>query len=224
MTGTGASNSGQLSGARSRQTAHEFVRETLRNAILRGELAGGSRLVQADIAETLDVSTTPVREALRDLASEGLIRLDAHRGGVVHELTTDELIEIYDIRLILEPAAIRRAVERITEAQIDRIDKIHQKMVEDPDYAEFVDYNREFHMSIYDAAGSPRLVSILQGLLDASVMYVSAAVHQMPELRDRAFHDHTAILAAIRERDTEQAAQAIADHIGIPKVVFEASE
>ena len=77
-------------GAAGRQTAHEFVRSVLRRAILSGELAGGTRLVQAELAAVLEVSTTPVREALRELASEGLVRFDPHRGAVVQELSGEE--------------------------------------------------------------------------------------------------------------------------------------
>ena len=77
-----------------RRTAHEFVKDSLRRAILRGDLSGGSRLIQADLATMLNVSTTPVREALRDLATEGFITLDRHRGGVVRELNWSEMEEI----------------------------------------------------------------------------------------------------------------------------------
>src|SRR5688500_20338979 len=103
-----------------RQTAHEFVRETLRKAILRGDLPGGSRLVQADIAARLKVSTTPVREALRDLATEGMITLDPHRGGVVRELNWDDMQEIVMIRHALGPQINRLPIERISIDEIGR--------------------------------------------------------------------------------------------------------
>ncbi|MDH3500868.1 MAG: GntR family transcriptional regulator, partial [Acidimicrobiia bacterium] len=186
-----------------RQTAHEFVRETLRTAILSGSLVGGTRLVQADIADMLRVSTTPVREALRDLASEGMIRLDAHRGGVVHELSNEELAEIYDIRSIMEPAAMRQAVAKMTDEILEQVTRIHEKMAAAPASADFVDDNRDFHLAIYDAAGSPRMASILKGLLDASVMYVSAGHQQRPELRFKAVADHAQILEALYARDED---------------------
>ena len=207
-----------------RQTAHEFVRETLRTAILSGRLPGGTRLVQAEIADMLQVSTTPVREALRDLASEGMIRLDAHRGGVVHELSNEEFVEIYDIRSVLEPAAMRQAVERMTDEVLERVTRIHQTMAKDPQSDSFVDYNRDFHLAIYDAAESPRLAGILKGLLDASVMYVNASHQLRPELRDKAVKDHAEIIAALRRGDAEAAASAILEHINIPRSVLLSGE
>lgn len=203
------------SSVRQRQTAHEFVRETIRQAILTGEIQSGTRLVQADVAEQLRVSTTPVREALRDLASEGLITLDAHRGGIVKEMSVSELHEIWDIRMILEPEAIRLAAKNITDEQLDRIQAMHDAMLANPTSRPYVDYNRELHLSIYDAAGLPRLSTIITGLIDASVMYVSAHVNEGAETLEHAMHDHDNILEALRERDGDAAAAATLTHIQI---------
>src|SRR3990172_11947171 len=96
--------------AATRQTAHEFVRGVLRRAILNGELASGSRLVQAELAAMLDVSTTPVREALRDLATEGLVQFDPHRGAIVSELSSEDVHAISAFRTVLDPLALGRAV------------------------------------------------------------------------------------------------------------------
>ncbi|HEX9853993.1 MAG TPA: GntR family transcriptional regulator [Acidimicrobiia bacterium] len=212
---------GVLGGAvRPRPTAYSFVFETLRQGILDGAITGGTRLVQAEIAEMLDVSTTPVREALRDLASEGLIRLDPHRGAVVHELTRDELLEMYEIRRVLEPEALRRAVDHIDEAGIEAALSIHEKMLADPESDGFSDLNRAFHLSIYDSAGSPRLAAILRGLFDTSAMYVRATMRQQPDLRKMAIGDHAAIIDALRARDTEGAITVIERHMRIPHEVF----
>lgn len=207
--------------ARSRQTAHEFVRETIRRSILSGELPGGTRLVQAELAEALDVSTTPVREALRDLASEGLVQLDAHRGGIVRELQPDELTEIYEIRKILEPEAMRLAVGRITDEALQRFEDLHEQMQQSDSAVDFLLLNREFHLSMYDAVDSPRLMGILTGLLDASAMYVGAAISSRPDLRIQAVADHVDILAAIRSGDADAAAAAILDHLRIPQLFFD---
>lgn len=202
--------------AQSRPTAHEYVRDTLRRAILSGEIASGTRLVQADLAELLDVSTTPVREALRDLASEGLVRLDAHRGGVVHELSSEEVAEIYDLRRVLEPEAMRLAAANITDEALNRAEAINERIRVEPGSTEYVDLNREFHMTIYDAAGSQRLVGILKGLLDAAVMYVSSSIQHHPEVRELAVEDHARIIAALRKRDGEGAVHEILTHMRVP--------
>jgi len=209
-----------FSGA-ARQTAHEYVREVLRRAILNGELESGSRLVQAELAATLEVSTTPVREALRDLASEGLIRFDPHRGAVVAELNPDELREIYEIRQILEPHAMAQAVPVIGDKTIETLKKLHQRMLDDKHSASFVDYNRTFHMAIYEAAASPRLVTIIRSLEDAAVMYIGASLKTVPGLRDSANHDHGEILDAIERRDVEAAVAAIKRHLTLPLKALE---
>lgn len=197
-----------------RKTAHEFVREVLRRAILSGELTGSTRLVQAELAATLEVSTTPVREALRDLASEGLIRFDPHRGAVVEELSRDQIHEVYAIREVLEPLALRKALPNLTDGDLERLSRLHKKMLDEPQGAEWVDYNRSFHMTIYESAG-PRLSTIIRGLMDASVMYIGASLKEVPDLREEANHDHSAILDAVTRRDIEAATAAILDHLNL---------
>ena len=200
--------------AGTRKTAHEFVREVLRRAILSGELKGSTRLVQAELAATLEVSTTPVREALRDLASEGLIRFDPHRGAVVEELSREELNEVYSIRKVLEPLALSQALPNLTESDLDLLARLHKKMLDEPQGAEWVDFNRNFHMMIYESAG-PRLSNIIRGLLDASVMYIGASLKEVPNMREEANHDHSEILDALTRRDIEAATAAVLDHLNL---------
>jgi len=199
-----------------RQTAHEYVREVLRRAILNGELAGGARLVQAELAATLDVSTTPVREALRDLASEGLVRFDPHRGAVVTELDGEELGDIYEIRRILEPYAMREAAPHMTKHLIAQLRKVHQRMIDDPHSASFVDLNRTFHMAMYEAGTSSRMLAIIRSLEDAAVMYIGAALKQVPGLREQAIQDHEEILTALENGDVDAAVDATRRHLTLP--------
>ena len=200
--------------ASSRKTAHEFVRDVLRRAILSGELTPSTRLVQAELAATLEVSTTPVREALRDLASEGLIRFDPHRGAVVEELTSEEVNEVYTIRKVLEPLALSQALPNLTDGHIGLLRRLHEKMLDEPNGAEWVDFNRNFHMMIYESAG-PRLSGILRGLLDASVMYIGASLNEVPSMREEANHDHSDILDALAGNDLEAATAAVLDHLDL---------
>lgn len=196
-----------------RQTAHEFVRSILRRAILNGELGGGTRLVQAEIAATLDVSTTPVREALRDLATEGLVQFDPHRGAIVAELSSDDVHDIYEIRMVLEPLAMRQAVPQLSETLLERLRELHKSMLDEPHSADWVDRNRVFHMAVYETAASTRLAAIIRNLQDASVMYIGASLKDKPSLRDEANDDHAQILTALENRDVEAAVAAITRHL-----------
>lgn len=206
------------------RTAHEFVRETLRRAILRGDLGGGSRLIQADLAAELEVSTTPVREALRDLATEGLITLDRHRGGIVRELNWDEMGEIKRIREHLEPLMVELAVPRVTEEHLTLARDLSDRMAKESDLANWVELNRRFHFLFYEATGAPRLSGILKSLEEAAAVYVAQAQRWHPEIRRRADADHRAFIEACRHRRTEEALEALSGHAGIALEMTDPSE
>ena len=118
----------------------------------------GLALIQADLATMLNVSTTPVREALRDLATEGLITLDRHRGGVVRELNWQEMEEIRLIRHQLEPLAVRLVVENITDEELAEAERLRARMAKERDLGNWVELNTQFHLVFHDSTGvqSPR--------------------------------------------------------------------
>ena len=194
-------------------TAHVYVRETIRIAILNGQLAGGTRLVQSDLAPQLKVSTTPVREALRDLASEGLIRIDPHHGGVVAELDEEDLEEVYQIRRRLEPLAVELAIPRLTDEILDRATDLHDQMSAAPNSAAWVQLNRDFHMTLYEASNQHRLVTLVRSLQDASVMAVSARLQILPHARIRANAQHQELLDAMRKGDVKTAQDVVLNHV-----------
>jgi DNA-binding GntR family transcriptional regulator len=199
--------------ATERLTAHEIVRETLRHAILSGDLSGGTRLVQAELAAQLNVSTTPVREALRDLASDQLIRFHPHRGAVVHELDMDELREIYEIRKALEPLAISLAATRITKAQLKQAAALHARMEKETDPGAWVESNWKFHALLESAAQSPRLATFVKSVQDSAALYVAHAVHLEPGRMRKGNADHRGLLAAVRAGDGELAAELLRRHL-----------
>lgn len=199
------------------RTAHEYVLNTLRRAILDGDLTSGTRLVQSEIADALAVSKTPVREALRDLASEGLVRLDAHRGGIVHELSIEELEEIHELRRAIEPQVLRLAWPHITDEIIDRAEDLNQRMLETESPAEWVKLNQEFHGCVFELAPSRRLVAILNGLIAPWAMYVSAALAADPGLQAKASRGHDEIVKAMRDQDLDALIDADAEHLGIAR-------
>jgi DNA-binding GntR family transcriptional regulator len=196
-----------------RRTAHEVVRESLRRAILTGALPGGTRLVQADIAAQLQVSTTPVREALRDLATEGLIRLDPHRGAIVYEPDLQEVRDLYDIRQILEVEAIKRAVSAITEEELARAEAIQARMDQETDPVLWVDLNRDFHAALADAARSSRLSALLKNLRDAAAVYVALSLESGDDQLAAGNEDHHRLLDAMRRKDAETAASMVVHHL-----------
>jgi len=214
-TSTGEDSWAALALDQGRRTAHEFVRDSLRRAILRGDLSGGARLIQADLATTLNVSTTPVREALRDLATEGLITLDRHRGGVVRELNWSDMDEIRTIRRQLEPLALRLVIEHATEEHLRRADEIRIRMSKEKDLGNWVEMNTAFHLVFHDATGSPRLAAILRKSEESSAVYVAQAQRWHPEIRRRADADHLALIDAVRARDADQATHVMIGHAAI---------
>ena len=192
----------------------------LREKIISGDLAAGSRLVQSELALSMEVSTTPVREALRDLASEGLVRFDPHIGAVVQGLSSLEFEEIYEARMLLEPMAMRRAVGTMSAELLDRLEQIHHQMLNETNPTRWVQLNRNFHMSIYETAVSPRIAAIIRSLQDASVMYVGVALGQ-PGLLTEANGGHSAILGAVRAGDQDAAVEATLNHLQSSMEAFE---
>lgn len=218
FTGWPLPNTGSVSSAR--KTTHELVVETLRQKIVSGELPAGSRLVQSELALSMDVSTTPVREALRDLATEGLVRFDPHIGAVVQELGSVEFREIYEFRMLLEPLAARKAIAHLTPELLDRLEHIHQLMLVEENPVHWVQLNRYFHVDFYEAGVSPRIAGVIRLLQDASMMYVGVALGQ-PGLLDDANHGHGSIIEALRKRDADAVAEATLHHLESSMKAFE---
>jgi DNA-binding GntR family transcriptional regulator len=195
------------------RTNHQFVREAVRHAILSGEYPPGTRLVQADLARQLDVSTTPVREALRDLAADGLVRLDAYRGAIIQPLDADEIEEIYQMLKVLEPLSLERAVRFITEPELDEAERILTRMLEGDGSAEFVALDRQFHGVLAKAARAPRLQATIDSLRDSAARYIAASYRESTEMVAHANGDHRALLTAMRQRDREAAQLVESAHL-----------
>jgi DNA-binding GntR family transcriptional regulator len=180
---------------------------------MNGSLAPNTRLTQAQVASQLSISTTPVREALRRLAGEGLVRIDAHRGAIVQELNQEELKEIYDLRLLLEPLAAQRAAERISAEQLNAAERLCDLMDRDVDSETWATLNRDFHALIAEAAGSPNLLWILRWLRDRATWYVQWSIATRPSTPRRANDEHRELLAACRDGDGSRAAQIQREHL-----------
>jgi DNA-binding GntR family transcriptional regulator len=195
------------------KTAHESVAEALRNAILSGDLAGGARLVQTDLASRLGVSITPVREAMRQLATEGLIRFDSYRGTVVLAPSLEEIREVYELLSTLNPLATRKAVHSITTEELRQARSLAQSMEETPEVGDWIRLNREFHLVLYRAARSPRLLSIISSLSDSATAQIALGLKQGARSRAESNAEHTQLLEAFEARDTELAVSVSNGHL-----------
>jgi DNA-binding GntR family transcriptional regulator len=198
-----------------RKTAHEYVKDSLRQGILRGTIPGGSRLVQAEVARDLQVSTTPVREALRDLAAEGLVRLDPHRGAIVHRPSYKETCEIHVISKLLEPEAMSQAAKVITPETLDQAEKLIAAMVLETDPGRWADLNRQFHGILIRDVGSKYLVDILRTLRDTTAMYVGLAAQHRPEHMNEGNRDHPRFIEVLRAGDSAAAAELSRAHLDL---------
>ncbi|WP_234707435.1 GntR family transcriptional regulator [Rhodopseudomonas palustris] len=156
---------------------------------------------QEDIARQLDVSTTPVREAFRDLLAEGLISLDERRGAVVRGLTLNDVQEIYQMRLRLEPLLAERTFDAITDDGLDRAEACHRKMCGKVSAQNWATLNEEFHAALTGNASGSRLGSIVYNLAHAASPYVVLSLFAKPEIRDMNNRDHADLLALYRSRD-----------------------
>ena len=195
------------------RTAQEIVTERLRNRILSGGLRPGDRLLQADIATKMRTSTTPVREALWQLAGAGLLDVDPHRGVTVHTPTRDEVTDVYELRLLLEPLAVVAAIDRITDEELRRAEELTVAMAEDPDARAVVIHNVQFHEILVQASRRPRLVEIVTRLDNLAMMYVVSNLYRIPGRVQTSIREHHELIAAFRAKDKEAARRLITDHL-----------
>jgi DNA-binding GntR family transcriptional regulator len=189
------------------------VAEILRGRIRGGLVPGGTRLVQARLADEMGVTTGVIRSALRKLEADGLVRADPRRGPVVHELSRTELVELYEIRKLLEPVATARAAKCASAESIMAAVELMAIMSSEQAASLWAECNMRFHSLIEEAGSSPRLAVILRNLRELSTLYVTHSILSQPERVSQANAEHEEILRAIIERDPEAAADAVLRHL-----------
>ncbi|MET7682354.1 GntR family transcriptional regulator [Streptomyces sp. NPDC005423] len=188
----------------------EAVLETIKHAILTGELRPGQALVEAELAERIGVSKTPVREALKTLAGSGLVVMLPYKGVTVREVDEELARAVYDMRLLLEPVAAgrstlsRQALEeaRAALAAADRAEDAADRSLA----------NRAFHRALYAGCGNALLVKSLDELRDQTALVSSAAWARMPSWEQEA-REHREILAAAETGDSRNVRALMRGHI-----------
>lgn len=198
-------------------TKSDYAYTRIREGILLGEFAPGTVLHQSMLAKTIGISTTPLREALRRLKSEGLVELDAHRDARVAPLTAEEARDLLEIRRSLDPLAAALAAERRTKDDIRAIREALtgvEPLHRDPDVVDLVAHRR-FHAAIYLSSHNDLLISTLDSLWDKADRYrrLGLEVVRSQEERDQKAREHLELLEAVVRGDSGGAADLMRQHI-----------
>ncbi|MFC5832696.1 GntR family transcriptional regulator [Nonomuraea insulae] len=195
---------------RSLSSRGTMVLEAIKHAILTGTLQPGQQLVETELAQQLGVSKTPVREALKTLAGAGLVTMSEYKGATVRTVDNALMEWVYDLRLLLEPEAVSRTVERgadLTPAAeaLGRADTA-------ADRADRSLANRDFHRALYAGCGNPLLVSSLDSLRDQTALISAAAWERVPTW-EREADEHRDILKAAQSGSAAEAAGRLREHV-----------
>lgn len=196
-----------------RSIAPERVKLVLHQAIVSGTIPGGTRLVRASLAREFAADPGQVRDALRELATEGFVRMEEAGDAVVRELCRSDLEDIYQVRMLLEPLAAARAASLASEEDVRRAVKVLAAMGSETDAGRWADYNSSFHRVIDESGSSPWLVAILENLRDLSACYVRHSILAVPDRADHANAEHEEIMRAVIARDPAAAADATFRHL-----------
>ena len=188
---------------------------TLRDAILSHELSPGARLSVPVVAEQLGISRSPAREAIARIAHEGLALVTPHRGAVVADVAPADLVEIYQLREVLEGLACRLAAEAAGEEDLARLRALlgqHTEAVTDNDPERHYDVDAGFHAAIRDIAGSSRLASSLE-MLQGQIRLAMHRTHRSPGGMAQALAEHRLILGALESGNPDVAETVGRAHI-----------
>lgn len=197
------------------RTLAEKAFDTLHMAIITGQLRPGTRLPIEELAELLEMSPMPIREAVRRLDAAGLVENIPHRGARVTELSVDDLTEVYEARMALELTAIRRAAARFTaehEAEARRCLRLLNE-ADEQSFAAASEAHTRFHFALYEAAGSAWLMRLIRPVWETSERY-SLEVPDVRRLPHRQ-SEHQEILDACAAHAPEQAAAVLRNHMAI---------
>jgi DNA-binding GntR family transcriptional regulator len=190
------------------------VTEAIRELILSGELAPGSKISQDALAARFGASRIPIREALSRLENDGLVVMEPNRGAWVAKLDLHECLEIYKIRERLEPLALSEAVANITDAEIDSLEALVIEMTQTEDTDTFLRLDREFHLASYRAAGMQQLGGMVERFWNSTQHYRRAFTELLGNEGNWIIHaEHKLMIDALRRRDAEGAAQLLHEHI-----------
>jgi DNA-binding GntR family transcriptional regulator len=207
------------------KSLHEQTYQALRTSILSGQLVPGDRLVETQLAQQLQVSRTPIREAMRQLQREGLIAGDTNEGLRVTSISAEDAIHLYDCRIGLEQMSVAGACDRITSAQLQTLEqtilqaeKLMQRSASPVDLInpQLLELDYQFHQTIAASSGNKWLVELLNQVFDKMTLLRLQTTRQNPKVLELRVEHHQ-IFEAIAQRDREAAVAAIHSHLAASK-------
>jgi DNA-binding GntR family transcriptional regulator len=206
------------------RTMAEYALEQLRESIILGELPPGTPLRLDELARSLGMSISPIREAVRQLEALGLAKHVPHQGARVLDFDIDELRDLFQVRLALESLAVRRAAERFEEADeatarahLERFDAAFAA----GDVRGTMRAHTDFHFTLYDASQSPWLVAMIRPAWDRSERFRPALLTSETGAQERHRELDDELLAACAGHDSDAAGQALHDHLELASITFE---
>ncbi|WP_052863403.1 GntR family transcriptional regulator [Streptomyces niger] len=188
----------------------QYVLEAVKHRILTGQLSPGQSLVETELAAQYGVSKTPVREALKTLAGTGLVVMSQYKGVTVRTVDATMAREVYDVRLLLEPEAVRRTVR--SAASVEDARTALTRAAEAADPADRSLANRDFHRALYLPCGNPLLTRMLDEVRDQAALVSTVAWAAVPSW-EREAAEHEEILRLATAGDADGAARAVHTHI-----------
>jgi DNA-binding GntR family transcriptional regulator len=193
----------------------DVVFNTLRQAILRGELKPGERLMEIQLANKLGVSRTPIREAIRKLELEGLVLMIPRKGAEVAEITEKSLRDVLEVRRALEELAVQLVCEKITQEQIEELKasaKEFQNTLKDGDITKIAEADVRFHDVIYMATDNQKLILLLNNLREQMYRF-RVEYLKRKEVHPQLIAEHEEIIEMIEKREKDTAIKVVCEHI-----------
>lgn len=200
----------------------DIVYECLRNKIVEGKIKPGERIIEKDYAELMNISRTPVREALRKLETEGFVQCIPRKGALVSEFSIKDILEIYAIRQALEELAIKSCIQNITEKEINKLVQLTEEMDfcdKKGDIETVFAVCKKFNDTILTASKMPRLKNLIDTLQEHLEKFRRITMAKSERRKD-AIQEHKEILKAIIDKDEEKAEKLIGEHLEASKNVF----
>lgn len=191
-----------------KQKAYEYIR----SRILSNEFKPGALVTELDLSEKLDMSRTPIREALRDLEAEGLVATYPARGTVVAVLTKADVEDIYELRVLLETWALEKGFPYFKEAELAQLETQFIQAFQDYDWERLHHADRALHRLITEKAGSKRVTGFLK-TLNSQIERIRRVSAQDAERIDASYHEHLAIIQHIRGRNLDKSVEMLRDHL-----------